>query len=220
MPSWIKLAAGWALAAFTAVALSWGAVAQVRDRVVEPAITIPSTAAATVITTRDPTELTVIHVEPESGDTTTSTALDSLGATDTTTATGTTPPTAPPPTAPSGATSTTTQTATTATTSTTTQPPGPTSSTTSQPPGSTTTTTTPAQTTSYTLVGGVVTIRSLPGVVNFISAVPQPGFSTDVRETGPDRVRIRFESEAHNSDFRAEWQGDELRITKNESVEK
>jgi len=78
---------------------------------------------------------------------------------------------------------------------------------------------TPAQTTSYTLVGGVVTIRSSPGVVDFISAVPQAGFSTELRETGPDQVRIRFESAAHNSDFRAEWQGGELKITKNESVE-
>jgi hypothetical protein len=75
----------------------------------------------------------------------------------------------------------------------------------------------PAQTSSYSLVGGVVTISYSPGVVNFVSAIPQPGYSTEQRETGPTEVRIRFESDDHTSDFRARWQDGELEITENET---
>ncbi|MDH5372580.1 MAG: hypothetical protein OEX97_06520 [Acidimicrobiia bacterium] len=67
------------------------------------------------------------------------------------------------------------------------------------------------------MVGGVVTISYSPGVVTFISAIPQPGFSADLSDKGPDEVRVRFESATHTSDFRAEWDGNELKITKNES---
>lgn len=62
-----------------------------------------------------------------------------------------------------------------------------------------------------------MTISYSPGIVNFVSAIPQAGFSTDRRETGPDEVRIRFESDDHTSDFRARWQGGELEVTKNET---
>ncbi|MDH5616832.1 MAG: hypothetical protein OEY62_09880, partial [Acidimicrobiia bacterium] len=102
---------------------------------------------------------------------------------------------------------------------TTAQPPGTTSTTTPQaPPTATITTAAPqTQTSSYTLVGGVVTISYSPGVITFVSAIPQPGFSTDRTATGPDEVRIRFESESHTSDFHAEWKEGELKITKNET---
>jgi hypothetical protein len=90
-----------------------------------------------------------------------------------------------------------------------------TTSTTAAPP--TTSTTAPAKNGSYQLTGGTVTISYSPGVVNFVTAIPQAGYSTDVRETGPDRVRVRFESDTHTSDFRAEWEGGELKITKSES---
>jgi hypothetical protein len=64
-----------------------------------------------------------------------------------------------------------------------------------------------------------VTISHSPGVVTFVTAIPQPGYSTDLRETGPERVRVRFETENHTSDFRAEWEGNELKITQNETGE-
>ncbi len=66
------------------------------------------------------------------------------------------------------------------------------------------------------MIGGVVTISHVPGTVNFVSAIPQPGFTTEQREIGPAEVRIRFESETHTSDFRARWQDGELEITINE----
>jgi hypothetical protein len=62
-----------------------------------------------------------------------------------------------------------------------------------------------------------VTISYSPGVVNLVSAIPQPGFSTDIKHAGPDEVRIRFESDDHTSDFRAEWEGTELKISESEN---
>ena len=64
-----------------------------------------------------------------------------------------------------------------------------------------------------------MTISYSPGIVNFVSAIPQPNYSTEREETGPEKVRVRFESEAHTSDFRAEWEGGELKIVKNETGE-
>lgn len=227
MPDWTKLVGGWFLAVVVALALSWGAVAQVRNRVVQPSIEIPTTAVAAAArapvapgetTTTAPT---VIRVEPEieGGDGTVSTlAADPSAATTTTSGSTqtTSPPNSPPSTSAPGTSSTTSPTTTSSTT--TTQPP----TTTTQPPATTTTTTTTepsaeTKTSSYQLVGGVVTISHSPGVVNFVTAVPQPGYSTDLREAGPDRVRVRFESESQTSDFRAEWEGSELIITKNET---
>jgi len=191
MPGWSKLAGGWLLAASVAIALSWGAVARVRNQVIPPPIQIPSTQTKIATATAASPDVTVIQVEAETVDgNVTSSTVGNPGF--------------------SGTSTTTTSLADTSVGTTITQAPQ-------------TTTTTAVlveiQTSSYQLVGGVVTISYSPGVVNFVSAVPQPGFSTDQSEAGPDRVRVRFESETHTSDFRAEWKGDELEITKNESGE-
>jgi len=61
-----------------------------------------------------------------------------------------------------------------------------------------------------------VTISYTPGVVTFVSAIPQSGYSTEIEESGPSRVRVHFESDSHTSEFRAEWEGAELAITKSE----
>lgn len=204
MPNWTRLAVGWAVAATVALAFSWGAVAQVRNRVIQPTVEIPTTAAAATqppdaTTTSSPE---VIRVEPEIVETTTTTTsleVDPTAGSSPTTSSSTQPPptsTSPP------------------STTTTTQPP---QTTTTAPPATTTTAAPQTVTSTYTLDGGVVTISYSPGVVNLVSAIPQPGYSTDPRETGPTKVRIRFESEEHTSDFRAEWEGGELRITQNES---
>ncbi len=208
MSNTTRLIAGWLLAAAIAVAFSWGAVAQVRNRVIQPSVVIPTTQLAAQLEATSTTTAAprVVRVEPETDGTTTST----IGATPTT------PNTTNPPqqTAPS----TTTTTVPTSTTTSTTLPAA---TTTTVPPTTTSTTTTTAppvtQTASYSLVGGVVTISYSPGVVNFVSAIPQPGFSTDTRETGPDEVRIRFEGDEHTSDFRARWQAGELEITQSET---
>lgn len=204
------------MAAIVAVAFSWGAVSQVRNQVIQPSIEIPTTVAAgasneAAATTTAAATPTVIRVEPEIDSETPTTATQP--GSDATSST-----TAPPETTAqsNGATTTTQPPSTTTTTippTTTTQPPATTTTTT------TTTTTAPpeAQTSSYQLIGGTVTISYSPGVVTFVTAIPQAGFSTELRETGPDRVRVRFESENHTSDFRAEWDGDELAVTENET---
>lgn len=201
MPKSMKLAAGWALAAMIALALSWGAVASVRNQVIQPSVQLPintASALATAPTNQTTTsEPTVIRVEPEAVDTTTSTDEVSASTTTTPLVSGTTPPTA---------TSTATTVQATATTTT-------------QPQATTTTAAPRSQTSSYTLVGGVVTISHSPGVVTFVSAIPQPGYSTDRKEIGPDEVRIRFESDDHTSDFRAQWSNGALEITESEAGE-
>jgi len=59
-------------------------------------------------------------------------------------------------------------------------------------------------TATYNLVGGWVTIAYGPGIVELVSAAPNPGFSIEVKESGPDRVEVEFESDEHDSEFRAD----------------
>ncbi|CAN5309608.1 hypothetical protein BH24ACT7_BH24ACT7_24200 [soil metagenome] len=79
-------------------------------------------------------------------------------------------------------------------------------STTSTTNGGSTTSTTgvPTSTATYNLIGGWVTISYGPGIVELVSAAPNPGFSIEVKETGPDRVEVEFESDDHESRFRAD----------------
>jgi cytoskeletal protein RodZ len=200
MPSWLKLVAGWVVAALIALAFAWGAVSQVRNSVIQPTTEIPATVVAAVASSdrvaTSTTTIPLIRVEPEPGDPgvgTSTTALSS--ATSTTQAASSTSTT----TTGSGQTTMTT-TATIA-------------------PSTTTTLQEQTRTSTHTLVGGQVRISYSPGVVSFISAIPQPGFSTELQEDGPEEVRVRFRSESHNSDFRARWEDGELRITANEEAE-
>jgi hypothetical protein len=62
----------------------------------------------------------------------------------------------------------------------------------------------PTSTATYNLVGGWVTIAYGPGVVELVGAAPNPGFSIEIKENGPDRVEVEFESEDHESRFRAD----------------
>lgn len=182
MPNWMKLTGAWLLGAFVAIAFSWGAVAQVRNRVIEPSIEIPATAVAApggITGATAATTTTVIRVEPEIADTTTASTSTTVQQDETTT---TTPPV----------------------------------TTTSQPLATTTTNPPETETSSYQLVGGVVTISHSSGVVGFVSAIPQPGFTTDLDETGPKSVRVKFVGDTHTSEFRAEWEEGELEITRNE----
>lgn len=199
-----RLAVGWVVATAIALAFSLGAVAQVRNRVIEPAVEIPATLAAATTTTT--TEEPVDHIdgeEPATATTATTTTIAPSTSTTSTTTTSVAPVEAKPP----------------ISTTTTTAPP--TTTTTTAPPPSTTTTTTTAppiqpSTSTYTLVGGVVTISYSPGVVNFVSAIPEAGFSTEQLHTGPDEVRINFNSETHSSEFRAEWENGVLDIKTSE----
>lgn len=196
MPDWSKLAAVWLLAATVAVGLSWGAVAKVRTEVLPALLNIPSTYGEVAVADEPPSGetvgMSVARVDPEVVETdTTSTTVDitDSGSSSTTS------------TAPAGGSAT---------------------SATASPPQSATTTSVisvETQTSNHQLAGGVVTVSYSPGVVMFVSAVPQPGYSAEASETGPEKVRVRFESEIHTSDFRAEWKSGELTIKQNESGE-
>lgn len=61
--------------------------------------------------------------------------------------------------------------------------------------------------------GGAVTVRVAPSVVEFVSAVPAPGFTVEVDDDGPTRVRVEFESETERYEVRIEWDGSELLIS-------
>ncbi|MCL1586791.1 MAG: hypothetical protein M3092_00100 [Actinomycetia bacterium] len=234
MPGWIKFVAGWVLTVVVALSLSWGAIAQVRNRVEQPGtVVLPSVladadqssddAVSPVSTT--PTLLTV-EAEPSilEGRDTTSTSSGGgvdLGddespiqpqsgapvSSEATTSTTSTPPpsTAAPSSSPTASSTTTTVTQATTTSS---------STTTTSPPDEPST-----QTETYVLDGGSVTIRFSPGIVTYVSAVPKGGYGTEVKDTGPDEVRVTFENEDHHSEFRAEWEGGELKVTTKENDE-
>ena len=75
---------------------------------------------------------------------------------------------------------------------------GGTTSTTEQPPP------VPTETATYNLVGGWVQIAYGPGIVELVGAAPNSGFSIEIKESGPDRVEVEFESDNHESKFRAD----------------
>ncbi len=208
VPSWMKFVGLWGVAAIAALALSWVAVSQVRDRVIQPVTVIPTTIVAARTETPDPT---VVVVEPTVGDrpgpalssSTTSIPRDSGSDESATSSTR----------APSASPATTTTTGASQATSTMAPP-----VTTTTPPPPTTTTAPPANlgTSSHSTPGGSVTISSAPGQVNFVSAIPQAGFTTELRDIGPDRVRVRFVSATTIFEFEAQWDDGRLDIETSE----
>jgi hypothetical protein len=65
----------------------------------------------------------------------------------------------------------------------------------------------PATTEAYELAGGVVTVRYVDGTARLVSAAPTSGFDVDVNDGGPDKVDVRFRSDAHESRLVARWRG-------------
>ena len=61
-----------------------------------------------------------------------------------------------------------------------------------------------------------MTISASPGSVNFVSAIPQAGFTTELRETGPEKVRVRFVGATVIYEFEAEWESGELEVETSE----
>jgi hypothetical protein len=61
--------------------------------------------------------------------------------------------------------------------------------------------------------GGTVVVRHRPGEVELQAATPASGFSVEIDDSGPDRVRVEFE--ADDADIRVEvrWQAGELEIS-------
>lgn len=114
--------------------------------------------------------------------------------------------------------STSTTVATTSSTST----PGTTSSTST--PGSTSSTSAPADTSTTTSTespsgvetipspGGTVTVSFGNGGVNLQGASPAFGYAMEVKDSGPDRVRVDFESDDGEISVRVEWKDGMLDI--------
>lgn len=76
--------------------------------------------------------------------------------------------------------------------------------------GATTTTapqTTASETRSYTLVGGSATLRFSPSGVTVVAASPNPGYSVEMEATHDNGVRVRFETEGHESEVIGWWDG-------------
>lgn len=69
-------------------------------------------------------------------------------------------------------------------------------------PSPTTVTTISAVTQSWQLVGGQVSARCAGDVVTLVAAGPQPGFTAQVKNPGPQEVEVRFASAAHTSEFK------------------
>ena len=202
MSQWLKFAGLWAGAATLALALSWVAVSQVRDRVSNPIAIVPTSIVAVEPTQQPPTTVVV----------------ESLGGTSeiaSTTTLSSTTSTVSSRSNNQGAGSVTTPTQASRTTTSTTAPPP--STTTTMAPATTTTAGTAFKTTSHITAGGTVTIRSSPGIVNFVSAVPAAGYTVELRDSGPERVRVRFDAGEQNIDFEAEWDDGRLEISSEES---
>ncbi len=56
--------------------------------------------------------------------------------------------------------------------------------------------------------GGTVAVRYEDGKVSLVWARPNPGFTMEVKEDGPEEVEVRFESEAHETRIKAWWDGE------------
>jgi hypothetical protein len=57
------------------------------------------------------------------------------------------------------------------------------------------------------LVGGSVTVRFGRGTTELVDATTARGFTIEVRSQGPERVDVRFRSDAHESRFTADQEG-------------
>lgn len=54
------------------------------------------------------------------------------------------------------------------------------------------------------------------GQVNLVSAVAASGFSVQLEETGPERVRVVFESDSHESEFDAKYENGQYTVEQDE----
>lgn len=202
----VALVVAWVAATFATALVAWSAVRiagdQVGERPVEPlsaaeAAALPGGPSATT----SPTSTI--------GPGTTAAPAPSVETTE--------PAPAGPAAAPASSTSsvspsTTAGSAPPASTTTTSRPPAPAPTTTSSAVTTTTTTASApaAETRAYQLKGGSVVIEFVPGRVTLRSASPKAGWSMEVKNRGPDEVRVEFESPSGDSDLRARWSSGRL----------
>jgi len=48
------------------------------------------------------------------------------------------------------------------------------------------------------------------GTVELDGAAPAMGFTLEIEDNGPDRVKVRFRSDDHDSRLEARWRGGDL----------
>jgi hypothetical protein len=60
--------------------------------------------------------------------------------------------------------------------------------------------------------GGTVSIRYRQGEVRLQGAVPAPGYEADIDHEGPDEVRVTFDGDEHETEFRARWRDGQLDV--------
>ena len=178
---------GWLAAATVAILVAWQGVARV----------------GTDVTNRHPRPLTADQ------------AREALGrppgagpAAPATTDTGP-PGTGPPGTGPAASTTTTTTAKRPTVTTATTRPSSPPTTATTRPAGPVPTSppAPAAETRTYNLVGGSVTLRFSPSGVSVVWADPNPGFRAEIDNRSDGGVRVRFESDSHRSEVEAWWDG-------------
>jgi len=63
-----------------------------------------------------------------------------------------------------------------------------------------------------TTPGGNVIISYRPGAVMLQTATPTPGFAVEVHQSGPDRVRVEFESDQDDIRVEVEWEDGALDV--------
>jgi hypothetical protein len=177
---------GWAAASVLSAAVAWAAVGIVRDAVTDRPSELSSGAVAAAGTV--------------SGETTTPSDAPSSGETGPTTGAPSTDP-------PSIVTTTTDAPSTTSAT----EPPE-TKTTTPPPPPPTTQPEDEWTTKSYSMRGGTVSIRYRQGEVRLQGAVPAPGYEADIDHEGPDEVRVTFDGDEHETEFRARWRDGQLDV--------
>ena len=179
-----RLAAGWVLAVILTTAVAWQIVAVADERVGDRPVS-PVQAAPT--TTIELSEATGPTPPPE--------------------------PTLPPPTDDLATTTTNIEESTTTSEG----DNGTASSSTSAPANtstSSTSTTAAAQWSTRTIStnGGTVVVSYRPGEVILETAVPRPGFETEIDKQGPPVVEVEFDSSNLRVDIKAEWDNGELEI--------
>lgn len=112
-----------------------------------------------------------------------------------------------------------TSTSTTAARATTTTTPGATTSSSSGATSTSSSTATSSTTASeqwslrtVSTTGGVVVVRYRTGEVELQAATPAPGFSVEVDDAGPPRVRVEFESEVADVRLEVRWENGALKV--------
>lgn len=183
MISW-RMAAAWVTALVVATVLTWQIVGLADSQVGEAPVAVAPSLTTTTDDGSSTTTSTSTTTDP--GNTTTTPGAGTSSSADTSTSTST------------GSSSSSTSSSSTSSSST-----SSTSSTASNEQWSLRT---------ITSTGGVVVVRYRPGEAELQAATPAPGFSVEVDDGGPPRVRVEFESEDVDARVEVRWDDGSLDV--------